>query len=81
MSFNIYLEGKILKDPQNVWTESQQKAILSNLDNTYVSAAAGSGKTAVLTQRILERITNNGLDLDRILVTTFTKSAARDLKK
>ena len=80
MDYSIYIEGK-LRDKKNTWTDKQQEAIDSKYNKTYVSAAAGSGKTAVLTNRIIENICNNGLDIDRVLVATFTKAAARDLKK
>lgn len=64
------------------WTPAQNNAIKS-LDGTIlVSAAAGSGKTAVLVERIIERITRpqNPSSVDRLLVVTFTKPAAAEMK-
>ncbi len=63
------------------WTHAQSDAIFSRGKSIAVSAAAGSGKTAVLTRRIIERVcdTENPGDLSRILVVTFTKAAASEL--
>lgn len=63
------------------WTESQQDAISARDGTLLVSAAAGSGKTAVLVQRVIERITDehNPTDADRLLVVTFTKAAAAEM--
>ncbi len=65
------------------WNSEQQRVIRSRNKNMLVSAAAGSGKTAVLTERILSLITDkdNPVDLDRILVVTFTKAAAGEMKE
>ncbi len=62
-------------------TKAQKKAIYSK-ENTLVSAAAGSGKTAVLVQRVIDRLTDceNPLMADRMLVVTFTNAAAAELK-
>ncbi len=62
-------------------TAAQEKAIYSK-ENTLVSAAAGSGKTAVLVQRVIELLTDNDNPLmaDRMLVVTFTNAAAEELK-
>lgn len=66
---------------QRKWTQSQQDAIDARDGTLLVSAAAGSGKTAVLVQRVIERITNsvNPTDADRLLVVTFTKAAAAEM--
>lgn len=64
------------------WTPAQKDAI-NSLDGTIlVSAAAGSGKTAVLVERIIKRITDfeNPTSIDRLLVVTFTKAAAAEMK-
>ncbi|MBQ6703922.1 MAG: UvrD-helicase domain-containing protein, partial [Clostridia bacterium] len=61
------------------WTDEQQKAIEAK-GSVIVSAAAGSGKTAVLTERIA-RLIAGGTDIDRFLVVTFTRSAAAEMKK
>lgn len=65
------------------WTESQRKVIELSGRNVLVSAAAGSGKTAVLVQRILEKISNpaHPLDIDRLLVVTFTNAAAGEMRE
>ncbi len=64
------------------WTAGQRDAILSRGETLLVSAAAGSGKTAVLTERILSRVLDDddALDLSTVLVVTFTKAAAAELK-
>jgi ATP-dependent helicase/nuclease subunit A len=63
------------------WTQSQQDAISARDGTLLVSAAAGSGKTAVLVQRVIERITDlrYPTDADRLLVVTFTKAAAAEM--
>ena len=65
------------------WTKDQQKVIELRNRNILVSAAAGSGKTAVLVERIIQMITDkdNPIDVDRLLVVTFTKAAAREMKE
>ena len=65
------------------WTEDQQKVIESRDCSILVSAAAGSGKTAVLTARILSKITDpdHPLDVDRLLVVTFTNAAAAQMRE
>ncbi len=64
------------------WTPEQQQCIYSHGGTLLVSAAAGSGKTAVLVQRIIERITDpeHPVDIDRLLVVTFTVAAAAEMK-
>ncbi len=63
------------------WTPAQSDAIYSRGKSIAVSAAAGSGKTAVLTRRIIERVCaeDGSGDLSRLLVVTFTKAAASEL--
>ena len=61
------------------WTESQQDAIRTQDKTLLVSAGAGSGKTTVLTQRLLERIVR-GENITDFLVVTFTKASAADLR-
>ena len=62
-------------------TPDQQKAIMIRGSNVLVSASAGSGKTAVLVQRIITMLTDNSqIGLDHLLVVTFTKAAAKDMK-
>ena len=64
------------------WTEEQQTAIDNRGGTLLVSAAAGSGKTAVLVQRVLERVTDpqNPCDIDSFLIVTFTKAAASEMR-
>lgn len=63
------------------WTEAQQQAIDSRDGTVLVSAAAGSGKTAVLVERVIQRVIDrkNGSKIERILVVTFTKAAAGEM--
>ena len=65
------------------WTEEQEQAIEARDCDLLVSAAAGSGKTAVLVERIIRRITRGEkpLDIDRLLVVTFTKAAASEMSQ
>lgn len=64
------------------WTPAQRAAIDINADRILVSAAAGSGKSTVLTERIISAITRekNPHDLQRLMVVTFTRASAEDLK-
>ena len=62
------------------WTKQQQDAIDARGSNILVSAAAGSGKTAVLTQRVVKMITESGVDIDRLLIVTFTNAAAAEMR-
>ncbi|OQB23763.1 MAG: ATP-dependent helicase/nuclease subunit A [Firmicutes bacterium ADurb.Bin182] len=61
------------------WTQEQLSAIEQS-SNLIVSAAAGSGKTAVITERVIRHV-REGFDIERILVVTFTKAAAAEMKK
>lgn len=65
------------------WTKDQRNVIETRGRNLLVSAAAGSGKTAVLVERILALITDpkHPVDVDRLLITTFTKAAAGEMKE
>ena len=62
------------------WTDEQRLAIETKNKTLLVSAAAGSGKTATLTERIIRQITDDGADLSAMLIVTFTKASAADLK-
>lgn len=66
-----------------MWTEEQKQVIDLRDRNILVSAAAGSGKTAVLIQRILSKIMDktNPIDVDRLLIMTFTRAAAGEMKE
>ncbi len=65
------------------WTADQKKVIELRNRNILVSAAAGSGKTAVLVERIMEKVCDETkpVDIDRLLVVTFTKAAAAEMKE
>ena len=63
------------------WTNEQQQAIYENGENILVAAAAGSGKTAVLVERIINKIINEKIDIDKLLVVTFTNAAAAEIKE
>ena len=62
-------------------TEAQQQIVEAPVSDLLVSAAAGSGKTAVMTERIVSRIVQGDLDISRVLVMTFTDAAARQMKE
>lgn len=64
------------------WTSDQKKIIEAKNCNLLVSAAAGSGKTAVLVERIIQMVTDaeNPIDINELLVVTFTKAAASQMK-
>ncbi len=65
------------------WTREQMQVIESRGMNLLVSAAAGSGKTAVLVERIIRMVTegDHPLDIDRLLVMTFTNAAAAEMRE
>ena len=65
------------------WTEEQRRVIEVEERNLLVSAAAGSGKTAVLVERIIRKITDKShpIDIDRLLIVTFTNAAAAEMRE
>ena len=65
------------------WTREQEQVIQLQNRNILVSAAAGSGKTAVLVERILTKMTRseNPVDIDKLLIVTFTRAAAGEMKE
>ena len=65
------------------WTKEQEQVIKLRNRNILVSAAAGSGKTAVLVQRILEKVMDpdHPVDIDRLLIMTFTRAAAGEMRE
>jgi len=76
------LEDKVKRNGANnmQWTNEQTQAINENGNNILVAAAAGSGKTAVLVERIINKIVNEKMDINKILVVTFTKAAASEMR-
>ena len=62
-------------------TQEQRNIVTDRGGELLVSAAAGSGKTRVLVERLLDRVTGEGLDIDRFLVITYTKAAAAELRE
>ena len=62
------------------YTDEQLEAITTPVYNTMISAGAGSGKTKVLTQRVFNHLAND-IDVDRLLVLTFTNAAAAEMKQ
>ena len=72
-----------LKKPEtSQWTDEQWKAIAADGQDILVAAAAGSGKTAVLVERIIQKIVRerNPVDVDRLLIVTFTNAAAAEMR-
>ncbi len=63
------------------WTKEQEEAIQARGSNLLVSAAAGSGKTAVLVERIIKLIIEDGVDIDQLLIVTFTNAAAGEMRE
>ncbi len=62
------------------WTKNQEEAINTSGCNIIVSAGAGSGKTAVLTERVINKL-RNGININELLILTFTKNAAHEMKE
>ena len=65
----------------NKWTPEQLSAITQKGNNILVAAAAGSGKTTVLVERIIRKIIEDHVDIDKILVVTFTNAAASEMRE
>ena len=63
------------------WTNNQLQAINKKDKNILVAAAAGSGKTAVLVERIINKIINQKIDIDQLLIVTFTNAAASEMRQ
>nr|WP_205186059.1 helicase-exonuclease AddAB subunit AddA [Metabacillus iocasae] len=72
----------MIKPEGSQWTDDQWKAIVSAGQDILVAAAAGSGKTAVLVERIIRKLlsTDNLIDVDRLLVVTFTNASAAEMR-
>lgn len=71
----LYLEVKKMN-----WTKEQLLAINEEGTNLIISAGAGSGKTAVLSERVKRKV-KEGIDIRRILILTFTNEAAGEMKE
>lgn len=70
------------KPSDATWTDDQWKAIVANGQDILVAAAAGSGKTAVLVERMIKKIVSEDqpMDVDEMLVVTFTNASAAEMK-
>ena len=62
-------------------TEQQRQAIYAHDNNVIVSAGAGSGKTYVLKERVLDKVKNKGKKIDEMIILTFTNNAAAEMKE
>ena len=63
------------------WTDEQLRAISEQGENILVAAGAGSGKTAVLVERIIQKIIKDNISIDKLLVVTFTNAAASEMRE
>jgi ATP-dependent helicase/nuclease subunit A len=80
----VSMKAEIEVKPEgSIWSDDQWRAIAESGDDILVAAAAGSGKTAVLVERIIRKISKeeNGFSVDRLLVATFTKAAAAEMRQ
>ena len=73
----LYMKRQVKSMPN--WTKEQLDAINKDNSNIIVSAGAGSGKTAVLTERVIRKL-KSGVDINHLLVLTFTNAAASEMK-
>lgn len=75
------MSKKIPLRPENEqFTDGQWQAVFDGDENILVSASAGSGKTTVLVRRVIEKI-KSGVDIDRLLIVTYTEAAAKEMKE
>ena len=65
----------------NRWTKEQKQAIDARGSDLLIAAAAGSGKTAVLVERIITKLLREEQEIDRLLVVTFTNAAAFEMRQ
>jgi ATP-dependent helicase/nuclease subunit A len=71
-----------MKIDLSTWSPEQQQAIVTRGQNVLVSAGAGSGKTSVLVERVVQCVVgDNATDLQRLLVVTFTEAAAAEMRR
>ena len=76
-------KNRIPPKPESAtWTDDQWKAIMASGQDILVAAAAGSGKTAVLVERIIEKILSKEepMNVDELLVVTFTNASAAEMR-
>ena len=79
MDYMFIIRGDKMSEVK--WTEEQSQAIHEKGSNILVAAAAGSGKTAVLVERIINKIIEEEIDIDKLLVVTFTNAAASEMRE
>lgn len=79
--FAVDVPGKYKGAEKMAWTKEQEEAIKTRGKNILVAAAAGSGKTAVLVERIIRLVLDDGIDINEILVVTFTNAAAAEMRE
>ena len=71
-----------LLEVTSMWTNEQNNAINAPVSNMLVTAGAGSGKTAVMVERIIQKVTaEKPVDIDKILIVTFTNAAAAEIRE
>ncbi|MCO7126704.1 helicase-exonuclease AddAB subunit AddA [Sporolactobacillus shoreicorticis] len=70
-----------IKPKETQWTDAQWRAITECGHDLLVAAAAGSGKTAVLVERIIRKLTDQHVNIDDLLIVTFTKAAASEMRE
>ncbi len=83
MTYGAGLRRKPVRMDKTPWTDEQRQAIEGKNPRLLVAAAAGAGKTAVLVERIIRKITDtrHPVDIDRLLVVTFTNAAAAEMRE
>ncbi len=69
-----------LKPENSQYTDKQWQAIYDGGDNLLISASAGSGKTTVLVERVIQHI-KSGINVDELLIVTYTEAAAKEMKQ
>lgn len=69
-----------LRPENEQFTDNQWQAVFDGNENILVSASAGSGKTTVLVRRVIEKL-KSGVDIDRLLIVTYTEAAAKEMKE
>ncbi|MTO65133.1 AAA family ATPase, partial [Turicibacter sanguinis] len=70
-----------IKPLEATWNDEQWEAIYRKGEDLLISAGAGSGKTAVLVERMIQKIIQEKLNIDELLVMTFTEAAAAEMKQ